>query len=580
MFPGPFEIAEPEPHHPDLVLWMALPEGRVLHVGTLGPFSSETFAESCHTALLRLGHTGALPPHARVRVPDEQLAAELEARFGGSVTVRVAPVPELEQPFQDLVSSLSRGGRDRSLFDGGASAEAVTQLFLAAEDLYLAAPWEGPADSATIRVDAPELGIRGACAVVIGGLGESLGFLVFPSLEAHDRFLDLADPLQRGEEIDFGCDSLALEFESEVDVPPTMLDEIEAHGLPVADEDAYPIVERRTRSGEMHAPSESDVWLMAGCARSLADFSSQYEDLLAGKTDEPVSISYGGGGLPEIRITYPPEAFELFEEDLRPSAASSPARAGRNDPCPCGSGRKYKRCCLDRDRAADAMPASANAAERRGRAAAALPRMMTPEGDEILLTVDRFAYPPERRGEVEERLLGVPGLVVSERNGDTLLCVIEDPGRPGADPVMRSIRGFLTLEGRGLRVETLSSSRADEVRALIESHCGPLVRHRIREHVDPASEPLRESLRGRPPHESPPEAKQAILDFKARHYASWPDARLPALANRTPREAVRTAWGRREVDALLSEMEQLESRVPEDERFDFGTLRRQLGVEH
>jgi hypothetical protein len=27
-------------------------------------------------------------------------------------------------------------------------------------------------------------------------------------------------------------------------------------------------------------------------------------------------------------------------------------RPGRNDPCPCGSGRKYKRCCLDRDRGA------------------------------------------------------------------------------------------------------------------------------------------------------------------------------------------------------------------------------------
>lgn len=26
---------------------------------------------------------------------------------------------------------------------------------------------------------------------------------------------------------------------------------------------------------------------------------------------------------------------------------SAAARPGRNDPCPCGSGRKYKRCCLD-----------------------------------------------------------------------------------------------------------------------------------------------------------------------------------------------------------------------------------------
>ncbi len=24
---------------------------------------------------------------------------------------------------------------------------------------------------------------------------------------------------------------------------------------------------------------------------------------------------------------------------------SRPEKAGRNDPCPCGSGKKYKRCC-------------------------------------------------------------------------------------------------------------------------------------------------------------------------------------------------------------------------------------------
>jgi uncharacterized protein YecA (UPF0149 family) len=24
------------------------------------------------------------------------------------------------------------------------------------------------------------------------------------------------------------------------------------------------------------------------------------------------------------------------------------AKVGRNKPCPCGSGRKYKKCCLDK----------------------------------------------------------------------------------------------------------------------------------------------------------------------------------------------------------------------------------------
>ena len=26
------------------------------------------------------------------------------------------------------------------------------------------------------------------------------------------------------------------------------------------------------------------------------------------------------------------------------------AKVGRNQPCPCGSGRKYKRCCWEKDR--------------------------------------------------------------------------------------------------------------------------------------------------------------------------------------------------------------------------------------
>ena len=27
-------------------------------------------------------------------------------------------------------------------------------------------------------------------------------------------------------------------------------------------------------------------------------------------------------------------------------AAKSPGKVDRNDPCPCGSGKKYKKCCL------------------------------------------------------------------------------------------------------------------------------------------------------------------------------------------------------------------------------------------
>jgi tetratricopeptide (TPR) repeat protein len=40
------------------------------------------------------------------------------------------------------------------------------------------------------------------------------------------------------------------------------------------------------------------------------------------------------------------------------------AKPGRNDPCPCGSGQKYKRCCLTKDQEAESAALKA-AAEAR-----------------------------------------------------------------------------------------------------------------------------------------------------------------------------------------------------------------------
>jgi hypothetical protein len=42
--------------------------------------------------------------------------------------------------------------------------------------------------------------------------------------------------------------------------------------------------------------------------------------------------------------------------------------AGRNDPCPCGSGKKFKRCCLDKDQAAALAPLLARRAAQEAAA--------------------------------------------------------------------------------------------------------------------------------------------------------------------------------------------------------------------
>jgi|GEM_PF-2697273 len=46
-----------------------------------------------------------------------------------------------------------------------------------------------------------------------------------------------------------------------------------------------------------------------------------------------------------LRAVYLNSVRELRPELVAPEPVSSPTKVGRNAPCPCGSGRKYKRCC-------------------------------------------------------------------------------------------------------------------------------------------------------------------------------------------------------------------------------------------
>ena len=41
----------------------------------------------------------------------------------------------------------------------------------------------------------------------------------------------------------------------------------------------------------------------------------------------------------------PNELFERYERQHLRRLPSKAVKIGRNDPCPCGSGKKYKRCC-------------------------------------------------------------------------------------------------------------------------------------------------------------------------------------------------------------------------------------------
>ncbi|MEK7285515.1 MAG: SEC-C metal-binding domain-containing protein, partial [Chloroflexota bacterium] len=206
--------------------------------------------------------------------------------------------------------------------------------------------------------------------------------------------------------LDFGSDLLSLTFDRAADLPTRMRREVKQHGWPVAGPGAYPRVLAIERDGVARPLTERDVRLVAACADALGPFVLKHTALFAGKRLEPASESYTGPTELTVRLTAPYEAFDLFEDGLKDDAAPQLAlpafardesaelgpgwfsvpfaltgpglpslpgappdvraalpasefelsaavggrrRVGRNDPCPCGSGKKYKRCHLGAD---------------------------------------------------------------------------------------------------------------------------------------------------------------------------------------------------------------------------------------
>ncbi len=146
--------------------------------------------------------------------------------------------------------------------------------------------------------------------------------------------------------------------------------------------------------------------------------------------------------------------------------------------------------------------------------------------------------------------------------------------------------------GRKLdRVECFARSvrRADEGRAWLEAVAGGTVRHLVRDVVEPRTL-LKGARQGAPtrdagastPGLSAAETTEMMQRAHAHIYRDWADKPLPALGNRSPREAVRTAKGREQVTTLLKMYEAGEARRARDEGrapVDYGFLWASVGLE-
>lgn len=220
------------------------------------------------------------------------------------------------------------------------------------------------------------------------------------------------------------------------------------------------------------------------------------------------------------------------------------------------------------------------------------PKIVDSGGDPIELTTDHWQVVDE--DELKRRLAAQPD-VVGNRDGSWSRL---------QDPEAETSRSLLALNSgkRPDRLEVFAQTRklADEGRLWLEGVAGPSLRFLTREIVDPMSERVLggEAAGGRsmaiesvrigdetppdPEGEIPPDLKSRLIEKLYRQqYAGMADCSIPALGDKTPRQALREPGGERRVRLWLEGFEKNERRMAEDDGrdpVDLGFLWQEIGL--
>src|SRR6266540_5080078 len=133
-----------------------------------------------------------------------------------------------------------------------------------------------------------------------------------------------------------------------------------------------------------------------------------------------------------------------------------------------------------------------------------------------------------------------------------------------------TVLGSIRIDGGRLTAEVNSAKRASTLKALIEGALGERARYRATEiqSVEKlfAEAPARNaddvSTAGKHGTLSElPEVKAKIVEMLEKHYERWIDEKIPALGDKTPREAVKDPDGLEKVEALVLQIERNGARM-------------------
>ncbi|MFZ5469860.1 MAG: hypothetical protein ACOZIN_10530 [Myxococcota bacterium] len=208
------------------------------------------------------------------------------------------------------------------------------------------------------------------------------------------------------------------------------------------------------------------------------------------------------------------------------------------------------------------------------------PQLANTDGDPLLMTTDHFEFDAANRMAIVAQLQELEGAQEALDEDGEAEVTFTRLGNAKIKAWDNTIVGRVLVGGSRLKIETNSVKRADTLRTRVEAGLGALLRHRVRDHAD--MESMLKSAKDRPPareEEQPPEVKAVLRDFKEKHMAQWLDDEIPALDGLTPRQAKKKPGSQRKLDLLLRDMENREARLPKEERYDYGRIRKELGLD-
>lgn len=306
-FPLPVWIMEPEPYHPHLVLWMDMASRFIIHHDLLHPDAPDdelldSFRQAASAA-------GAKP--AVLHVPERALAQTLRKELSDRIRIEVGPIPELVEVIELMMSDMEKGEDEQSyLSQREVRPETVSLFFRASARLYGIRPWEiVETDGQILAVDAPALGVEGACLVVIGQLEESRGLVLFDSLEDYGAYAEASEELdETGSFVSPGVPTFSVNFERAGELPPGMRNEIQEHGWELPGPEAYPLILAHDAELIVRPVREKDYALATALCLALTGFLERHGSIFREEFSEPVSEEMRIDelpGRPAIRITAP-----------------------------------------------------------------------------------------------------------------------------------------------------------------------------------------------------------------------------------------------------------------------------------